>query len=336
MAKQVIIDYIYFHFVDREKPIADLDSGGYGNISSDAQESYTAYIKYILSRGDSDKAYNIFMEGTTSANQTKGKLDSMLRRPIPSEKNEFEASAKELTSHLLVMMKKVSNARPGVLFYILHRIDGKRHLCILKLKSVSTEFFDYNKLKSDFEKYVYQGKLPVKGNFQKGAIYPHPSLGLPIYMRLYQKDDEAHYFEEFLGGYPEVSTADLLANLTGLGRAAAKKPVKYPQVMGLYEGVKAHLGGAKKAVKAVDAIRVISQSFPSANRAAIKDLVDKKFTKSGIIDPIQLDNQRIEFSIGNIIIRGSLIELSERFKYEGKRRDSHIIDGPVTGVKIYK
>ena len=205
------IDYIHFHFVSKEKSIDTLPHGGVTDISTEVQEAYSKYIIHVTKKPQSDSCYDILHDETDYSQEVRKEIESMLKRPVPEEAKELESSANDLATKLISKMKRVGNPRPGVLFQIIYRDEGIRKICFLKLEEVHELYFDYDERTSSLTKKELLEKLPFSGRFQKGAIYPHPDELKPdAYMKVYQRDAEANYFESFLGGIPEVSGRSLM------------------------------------------------------------------------------------------------------------------------------
>lgn len=328
--KKIIIDYLYFHFVDMNKESGTLRKGQIIKIPAEVHEIYSQYIALIANKGDSQKAYNIYPLESPAARRTQKEIASMLKRPIPQEAEEFNKSAVGLASELIDFMK--GTARPGVLFEILFTYAGRRYLCFLKLDWVDESFCEYDEESLTMNLKQLVQELPARGRFQKGGIYPHPVTPSIAYMRVYQDDAEANYFERFLGGMPEVSGREIMKELRRLSATASGEPLTLDQSMGLFSGLEVHVGESQKMVTEADVARIIQDALPSQSKKAITGIVQRDIRKTGLIRAIQVANLKISFKVGRLEIGGSFRDVQESFEEKGNNQ--HIIRGSISSVRL--
>jgi len=231
-----IIDYIHFHFVAKERSLDDLPKGGVIDISAAAQEAYAKYIIRITKKPLSDRCYDIYHVDTGHSLEVRKIIETMLKSPVPQEAKELEKNANDIAMKLISRMKRTGNPKSGVLFQIIYREKGIRKICFLKLAWVDESYFDYDEDKSSLTKRELLEKLPFSGRFQKGAIYPHPNMKSKAYMKVYQKDAEANYFESFLGGLPEISVRAIMKESKRLAMSVTGNPLSLEQNIGLFQG----------------------------------------------------------------------------------------------------
>lgn len=328
--QKIRIDYLYFHFVDTRKPTTKLRKGRISNISNEAHEVYAKYIADVVNRSESRKAYDIFEIDTPRAKLVRKEVKSMIRRPIPEESKQFDESALKLANELIGVMKGTS--RPGVLFEILFRVGGRRFICFLKLEWVNEAFCEYDEKAHSMSLKQLVEELPASGKFQKGAIYPHPTRPGFAYMRIYQEDAEAHYFEKFLGGMPEVSGYDMMKELRRLTRGVTGEPPTFEQNIGLFQGLESHLGQEKGMVSEADVIRLLQDAIPSESNKAVVDRIGDDIKRAGVIRASQVKDLKMVFYVDRLMIRGSYIDIIETF--ERRNSDKHIIKGRISGVRM--
>ena len=240
-----------------------------------------------------------------------------------------------MARRLLSKMRKTGNPKPGVLFQIIYREAGTRKICLLKLAWFEETYFDYDETKSSLKKRELLEKLPYKGRFQKGAIYPHPNKFKPeAYMKVYQKDTEANYFDDFLGGFPEISGRDIVKEIKRLAKSITGTPLTLDQNLGLYQGISDHLKNKRKQVKDTDITRIIQDALHSESNKEIKELVNDDLKVTGIVDGKQIQDLKMSFRVGGIRLSGSYSQVKKRFKFEGAGPNKHSIQGRVGSIEL--
>ena len=330
-----VIEYIHFHFVSKEKSLDSLPKGGVTEISAEVQEAYSQYIVQITKKRQSDSCHDIFHNDTIYSHEVKSEIDTMLRRPVPQEVSELETSATKLAIRLVSKMKKASNPKSGVLFQIVFRENGIRKICFLKLAEFHERYFDYDEKKSALTKGELLEKLPFSGRFQKGALYPPPSSSkVDAYMKVYQSDSDANYFEEFLGGAPEVSARDIMKEFKRLSKVVTGKPLSLQQNLGLFEGIRTHLKKTRKQVSEKDVVRIMQEALPSTPKKLIKDSVHADIGVTGIVDGVDVEDLKMIFRVGGLRLSGSYSDVAKQFKFEGSGPNKHTIHGKVTSIEL--
>jgi hypothetical protein len=330
----IIIDYIHFQYVDKTRPQADLPNGGVTDISDDVLTSYSEYINKVAQKRLAADCYDIYKVETDYSSKVGKEIDEMLRRPIPEEIQELEENARMMASRLLLHMRKTSNPKHGVLFQILYREAGVRKLCFLKLAWFDGRYFDYDEKKSSMKKMELLEKLPDRGAFQKGAIYPHPDKSKSdAYMKVYQNDTEANYFDDFLGGSPGVSGRDMMKELKRLAKSMTVQPLTFEQNIGLHRGISLHLKTDRKQVDDKDLTRIIQHALPSISRKVIKETVENNRRVKGIVDGTEIQDQKMSLMVGGIRLVGSYAEFEKRFEPNSKTNE-HTIKGKMRKIEL--
>lgn len=258
----------------------------------------------------------------------------MLRSPVPQDAKKLEISANDMATKLISRMKRTGNAKPGVLFQIIYREEGIRKICFLKLAWFDESYFDYDEGKSSLTKRDLMEKLPLSDRFQKGAIYPHPNIKSKAYMKVYQQDAEANYFESFLGGLPEISGRAIMKEFKRLAKSVTGKPLSLEQNIGLFQGIRAHLKKKRKQVEETDVTRIIQDTLPSESKKAIKEIVNAGIKVTGIVDGAEIEDLKMVFRVSGISLSGSYSDVTDQFEFEGAGQNKHTIQGLVRNIKL--
>ncbi|MHA1495194.1 MAG: nucleoid-associated protein [Candidatus Thorarchaeota archaeon] len=328
------IEYLYFHFIDKKGgDILKQQNGGLEKLPAPIHAIYSEHIHEVAMKKPSAKSYDILEIDPGASNDVKKRLSKMTKMIIPEKTQEFISNAQELTRQLYEKMR--GNARPGVLFTNLIDISGSRYICVLKLEWVDESYCDFDSNTSSFSLTELVRKIPARGRFQKGMIFPHPFHPTKAYMKVYQEDSEANYFDKFLGGLPKATAKVVMKEI----RKLANKHVKGGNLtvedsLSLFAGLEKHVGKTQKLVEEKDVIRIIQDALPSAPKPDIASSAKGKFNRSGIIQASEVDDLSLKFDIGKLTLSGPFNSILNDFKKIKSSPDSYKIKGAITNVKM--
>jgi hypothetical protein len=312
------------------KKKSKLRHGSTYELDAKVQRVYAAYISQIVTQPVSQYSYDIFKVKEDIEFKTKPALQKIQKMVIPDDEDAFN----DFSSKLADKYKQIERSIvPGVFFVILLTHKGKRYISILKLDWVSESWTEFDEKTSKMTLHEVLEELPGPNRFRKGAVFPHPISPKSSYMKVFQKDHPADYFDEFLGGRPRTTAYDVMTKMRSLSRRITGDWPSYDQQIGLYDGLKAFVGDDKKSMKMEVAKEIMKSALPT-EVSKVKEVVESDWDLRGLIKASEVDDLIIEFTVGGIKLRGHHREFTERFQAKiGGDPEKHRITGPLGNTR---
>lgn len=331
--QDIRIEFITFHYIDTGKKKAKHRKGSTSELDTDVQKVYAGYVSQIANQPPSLNSYDIYEVNEKMKLKTKLVLLELQRAYIPEDEKSFIEISSQLAEKYKIIEK---SPVPGVFFVVLLSYSGKRFISILKLDWVSESWTDFDEKTSKMTLHEVLEELPGPNRFKKGAIFPHPLEPSKKFMKVYQKDYPADYFDEFLGGRPRTTAYDVMTKMRILTRKITGEWPTYEQQKGLYFGLKAFVGKDEKLVELKTVKRIMESSLPTSV-AKVREVVESDWDLRGLVRSSEVNDLRIEFTVGGIKLKGSIQEISERFQSGiGGDSEKHRITGPLGNTRHIK
>ena len=200
-SQDISIDGISFSPVGSEEDLENIRQGiKLSNNSDDAVTNlFKDYIRYIYNQNN-EKIYSVdFIDSDSASYSVKNSLETSIRYDltIDADVENFKSLAKTLAHRLISQMKSSTNPKPGILFVLKAKIKNEKYIFILKVdlaKEVIQIWIDEEHLHLNVDS--VKNAMPAPDKLQKGAIYPHPTLGKDL--KVLQETHLASYFDQFL------------------------------------------------------------------------------------------------------------------------------------------
>ncbi|MHA1637410.1 MAG: hypothetical protein ACTSUO_03415 [Candidatus Thorarchaeota archaeon] len=332
-SSNLAIDYLYFHYVEKDGDVKTLPKGGTSKLSGKAiLKTYGSYFQKLVAQNPSAKSYYVLKGPSTESVKIQGKFDALKRYVIPADISKLRKTANWFAVKL---MKVLTMKNPGVLFIGLFRYNGIRYVGLFKLEWVDTPYAIFDSKNSEIIlKYLTKALPASSGRLQKGAIYPHPDTSIGAYMKVFEKDGRTEYFKTFLGGRESITGLDMIREIRKLALDLNSGKLSIKQSFGLYNGLSTHLGQKKKDVSKTDVIRIIGQALPSLKKPEIRKYVTDEIETEGIVKASEVVMVRARFSIGDISINGPLESISKYFFEDGGGPNRHILEGQASHFRM--
>ena len=328
--RKLTLEYLYFHNIDKKQAKkSKLLRGGTSKLSDpEIQEIYGGHFDEIITRGDSDKVYDLY---ETDFPHSKKLIDTLTQMRTATSSEMPNLFKREGPWFAKLFMETMHGNYPGVLFICRMDLGGKRYVGFLKLELIKPSWSEFDHKSEEFIIKRLAAKIPITGGFQKGAIWPHPSS--TTYMRVYQ-EFPSKYFNTFLAGTPPVSARAVVTETRKIASSLAGGSLRIRESFGILKALSDFTGQKQRVIQKKDIIQVISQAVPRIPRPQIKKRVEEKYEPEGLLKTTDLENLRAKFKVGDIRILGSSRSLLDYFEEDGVKKNEHIIKGKISDFRM--
>jgi hypothetical protein len=328
-ARGVSIEYLYFHYIDKDRDAAELRRGGTRRLTdTDVVDVFGGYFTEVAEKRASMNCYDTIRDDGPRHVSMETSLRKLNTLVIPDEETQFRELGQRLAEDLIEAMY---GDHPGVLFIGRFIRGGERYIGLLKLNWVDESYSEYNDQSEEIVIRKLAEELPAAGRFQKGAVFPHPRFPNQFFMKVFQKDHVADYFNAFLGGQPPIRGGKMMAEIRKVALRLSGGTLSTEQSLDLHESLCGFLGQKQRVVDEKAAVGIIHQVLPSIGLKRIREAVSKTFESKGIVNAYEVEMLRATVHVGNLRVFGSYRSLKENFHENKAGKNRHIIDGEVTG-----
>ena len=318
--EDIVINGMAFSPVDVEQDLENIRQGSTLTMDIDdvVLDLFKKYIVHIWN-GDTAKMYATdFIHSESQAYDIENDL-IVCRDFDLTKKDEFEKFnkiSKKLAHQLILFMQGSTNPEAGILFILNTEISDSNHICILKVDVAKEDiriWFDEEDLKITYAR--VENVLPDSNKLQKGAIYPHPTLGKQL--KILQKDYKAKYFNQFLQCKKESTEFEQFEAIPKMldtvhEELAPDVEINVKEVVNnRFNELEA--GESLTTRKVVDLAKKVA---PEAEEEAVQEIVRREFEKEGISDiNVRRDARtkyKKEITIEDITIKGPVKSIEEK------------------------
>ena len=327
-ARRIAIEYLYFHYIDNKRDKAELRRGGTHRLT-DPQviEVFGGYFTEVVEKKATMNCYDTIKDDGRRYESMQVLLRKLNTLVIPEEEAQFRESGQSLAYDLIEAMY---GDHPGVLFIGRFDRGGRRYIGLFKLNWVDESYSEYNDQNEEIVIRKLAEELPAAGRLQKGAVFPHPRFPTQFFMKVFQKDHVADYFNAFLGGQPPVRGYKMMAEIRKVALRLSSGTLSTKQSVDLHEALCDFLGQKQKVVDEKAVVSIIHQVL-SISPKRIREVVSQTLECKGIVNAHEVEMLRATVHVGNLRIVGSYRSLRENFHENKAGPNKHVIDGEVTG-----
>ena len=318
--EDIVINGMAFSPVDVEQDLENIRQGSTLTMDIDdvVLDLFKKYIVHIWN-GDTEKMYATdFIHSESQAYDIENDLTTCLDLDLTKEDGfeEFNRISKKLAHQLVSVMKGTTKPGAGILFIVNTKIKDSNYLCILKVDVAKEEiriWFDEEDLKITYD--LVENVLPDPKKLQKGAIYPHPTLGKQL--KILQMDYKAKYFNQFLQCKKESTEFEQFKAIPKILDTVHEELAPDVEI-NVKEAVnngftELEAGESLTTQKVVDLAKKVA---PEAEEEAVQEIVRREFEKEGISDiDVRRDARtkyKKEITIEDITIKGPVKSIEEK------------------------
>ncbi len=331
MEKQKItIEYLYFHYINTKETFEQLKSGGTHLLQDEKViDIYLDYFTEVVNKPTLTKSYTLMEDQTQRTKDMKTTFESLRRTVFPEDIDLFNEKGTWLAK---ILSEEMKGYHPGVLFVGRFENRGKRYIGLLKLEWVDQSYVEYDEDDAELTLETLAEKLPAAGKLQKGGVYPSPIDS--SYMKIYQKDHTAAYFNDFLGGIPPLSAKEVMSAIRKIALPLVGGQLTIEQSTDIHDAMSDFLGQTQRIIDKEAVTEIIKQSLSDIPRPRIKEAVERSYDLRGPVNATDVENLCLRFFVGDIKVSGSFRSIAERFVENGHRNLEHVIKGDISEIHL--
>ena len=332
MVDDLIIDHLYFNYIDSKRDFHKLRSGSTSEFASlELTDIYKQYFLEVFDRPLSTRCYPLFELGEKSED-IEGILQHLKSVELPDATLDFDTKSKELAHRFNSLAKP---GLTGVLFVGRFTYRTSKYIGIFLFDWVSESYLTFNEDEGTLVLDEVLERLPARGRIRKGAIFPYPDSNVDAFVKVFQSDSDSRFFNQFLGGSPPLTTYTLMREIRKIATKLSSNPLTYEESVALYSSLTQTLSKDIRVIDNSIVQKILSEALPNISRKRIAKVTDETLSVSGLVEILDFDKLGLDIVFkSGIYLRGTYRDISEHFKQSSEYPNRHVVSDEIKKVRM--